>query len=162
MNGQAIPRPLSRLKIPHNPTGKTHMPYLFASPKRQGEWAELAFMTKAARMGWNVARIFGDSTPYDVIIERRGLMLRIQVKSVLTRRHNAYPILTGRIRKRKTKTYKKGDFDFLAAYIIPLDTWYLIPISKIAGIGMIYLRPHRKSRATTYEDYKENWPSLTI
>src|SRR5437763_15895912 len=74
------------------------MQSLFASPKRQGEWAELAFMTKAARMGWNV-------------------------------------ILTGRIRKHRTRTYAKGDFEFL-------DTWYLIPISKIAGIGMIYLRPH--------------------
>ena len=115
---------------------------LFPTVKRQGEWAELAFMTKAARMGWNVARIFGDSTPYDIIIERDGLMLRIQVKSVLTERHKAYPILTGRIRKHRTKAYKKGDFDFLAAYIIPLGTWYLIPISRIAGIGMIYLRPH--------------------
>ena len=63
---------------------------LFPTVKRQGEWAELAFMTKAARMGWNVARIFGDSTPYDIIIERDGLMLRIQVKSVLTERHTAY------------------------------------------------------------------------
>ena len=132
----------------------------FASPKRQGEWTELAFMTKAARMGWNVARIFGDSTPYDIIIERHGLMLRIQVKSVRTERHKAYPILTGRIRKHRTRTYAKGDFEFLAAYVIPLDTWYLIPISKIAGIGMIYLRPHRKSKVKTYEVYKENWPGL--
>src|SRR5207248_11416398 len=85
------------------------MQSLFASPKRQGEWAELAFMTKAARMGWNVARIFGDSTPYDIIIERHGLMLRIQVKSVRTERHKAYPILTGRIRRHRTRTYAKGD-----------------------------------------------------
>src|SRR5437762_14195569 len=74
---------------PHLPQENPCDP-LFPTVKRQGEWAELAFMTKAARMGWNVARIFGDSTPYDIIIERDGLMLRIQVKSVLTERHTAY------------------------------------------------------------------------
>jgi len=54
---------------------------LFANYKRRGEWVELLFMTVASGLGFNVAKPFGDSARYDVIVENEGRFLRIQVKS---------------------------------------------------------------------------------
>ena len=54
---------------------------LFANYKRRGEWVELLFMTVAAGLGFNVAKPWGDSARYDVIVENEGRFLRMQVKS---------------------------------------------------------------------------------
>jgi hypothetical protein len=43
------------------------------STKRLGELAELAFILKAANLGFGVARPFGDSERYDVILDAREL-----------------------------------------------------------------------------------------
>ena len=52
----------------------------FATYKQRGEWAELLFMTLAAERGFRVAKPWGDSAPYDVVVEREGRFLRVQVK----------------------------------------------------------------------------------
>ncbi len=40
--------------------------------KRKGMMAELIFVVKAASMGFAVSKPYGDSEPYDVIIEENG------------------------------------------------------------------------------------------
>jgi hypothetical protein len=40
--------------------------------KRQGELAELAFMSKAASLGFGVAKPYGDSERFDFILSRDG------------------------------------------------------------------------------------------
>jgi PD-(D/E)XK endonuclease len=52
--------------------------------KRKGEMAELIFVVKAASMGFAVSKPYGDSEPYDLVVEENGRLLRIQVKSVFT------------------------------------------------------------------------------
>ena len=37
--------------------------------------------------------------------------------------------------------YKGDPFDFVAAYLIPEDVWYIIPAEKIRGQGSIALYP---------------------
>ena len=133
----------------------------FAHCKIQGEWAELVFLALAVRFGWNVGRVHGDSARFDAFLERNGRVLRVQVKSVSGERHRAYPILTGTIRSNRTRRYTRREADFLAAYVISEDAWYLIPISEVEHTGMIYLRPHRQSRATRFECFRENWNFLS-
>ena len=58
--------------------------------KQRGEWAELLFMARAAEHGLAIARPWGDSSPYDVAIERNGTFLRIQVKSTQCKRGNSF------------------------------------------------------------------------
>src|SRR5579863_7507895 len=41
--------------------------------KRRGELAELTFVLKAASLGFGVARPYGDSERYDVILDARDL-----------------------------------------------------------------------------------------
>ena len=45
-----------------------------------------------------------------------------------------------------------------AAYVIPTDTWYILPIRATHGQSDILLTPH--SDRAKYEKYKEAWHLL--
>jgi hypothetical protein len=54
-----------------------------------------------------------------------------------------------------------GDpFDFVAAYLIPEDIWYIIPVEKFKGQGTITLNPTVKN--SKYGRYKEAWHLLRV
>ena len=58
--------------------------------------------------------------------------------------------------KSNNKRYEAGAFDFLAAYVIPEDAWYIVPATVIRGLGSICLcSPEAK-----YEEYREAWHLL--
>ena len=54
--------------------------------------------------------------------------------------------------------YSRGAFDFLAAYVIPEDVWYLIPAKKLAGRGYVTLCSN--SGGANFEEYREAWHRL--
>jgi hypothetical protein len=123
-------------------------------PKARGEWAEMRFMTRAAEHNLTVTKPWGESSHYDFIIDCRGRFLRIQVKSTMFRKNNSYAVNV-----HGGKAYSKGDFDFLAAYIIPIDLWYIIPADlAITGQEKLYVTPD--SPNTKYEPYREAWHLL--
>lgn len=123
--------------------------------KRRGEWAEMRFMARAAEHGLTVTKPWGDSCRYDFVVECEGCFLRIQVKSTVTRKNRVYPCML----RGATALYTKDDFDFLAAYIIPLDVWYVIPAAvAITGRQKVHLSP--ESPKSKYELYREAWHLL--
>lgn len=99
---------------------------MFPHFKLQGEWAELLFMARAAEQGLRVSRPWGDSAPYDVAVEHKGRFLRIQIKSTRCRHSNgAYKC---HIDSNGTP-YREDMIDFIAAYVIPVEVWYIIPLA---------------------------------
>ncbi len=128
--------------------------------KKQGNIAELKFITKAMQMDIAVSLTYGDNQKYDCITDRKGLN-RIQVKS--TTRHetssnlDAYNSLVCHGSKEK-KRYTTNDCDFIAVLVIPFEAWYLIPISEITG-KTVKLYPH-KSTDNKYEQWREAWHLL--
>jgi len=130
-----------------------------ADPKERGEWVELLFMANAARMGLKVAKPHGDSARYDVIVQGGGNLYRVQVKSTLFKRKECYECLCfwSRVSKtRKAKIYSKDDIDIVAAYVVPEDSWFLIPVSEIRGITL-YLPPRKRANVSKYGKYLEAW-----
>src|SRR5437763_2613232 len=95
-------------------------------PKRRGELAELAFMRKAANLGFAVAKPWGDSDRYDVVVRFDKTFWRVQIKSVLNK-----SLARGHFRIQTVsapgKTYSRNDVDFLVAYIFAEDLWYVFP-----------------------------------
>ena len=132
----------------------------FTHFKQQGEWAELLFMARAAEHGLAIARPWGDSAPYDVAIvatnahSRRPALLRVQVKSTQCQRRDGYKCHVD----SNGVLYSPRDIDFIAAYVIPTDTWYILPIKSTKGQSDVLLTPHN-TRAK-YEKYKEAWHLL--
>jgi PD-(D/E)XK endonuclease len=125
--------------------------------KERGEWAELYFMMLAAGMGMKVSRPFGNAWRYDVGVEspgldKRGRVLRVQVKSsIYTRREGHYSV---NVKGPKRKKYEPGTVDFFAIFLIPIDDWYIIPYEVM---GM-HFTPHSKRHK--YGEYREAWHLL--
>jgi PD-(D/E)XK nuclease superfamily protein len=108
-------------------------------------------------LGYTVAKPYGQMHRYDFILEADGgKLLRIQVKTTITLRDGAYQLCVQRITHHRVVAYTPSDFDFVAAYIIPEDTWFIIPISVIAGRRSLLLpsklHPRRKSWLTPYQE----------
>ena len=128
------------------------------SPKAQGELAELRFLLKAVSLGLAVSKPYGDNLHYDFVVEAGGVLRRVQVKSSRVRERRCYHLGTSRSSKSKL-AYTAADVDLLAAYIVPLDLWYLLPVSAVASLRTIRLCPgcpgHR------FEPYREAWHLLS-
>lgn len=123
--------------------------------KLQGELVELRFLARAAELGLRVSKPYGDSAPYDFLVESGGTVFKVQVKSTSFRdnRCNAYVCATHRHRR----PYSKDEVDFVAAYIISEDAWYIVPLSAVTG-RQISLNP--RFRRNKYRRYREAWDLL--
>jgi hypothetical protein len=56
------------------------------------------------------------------------------------------------------RAYVADAFDFIAAYLVPENLWYLIPAGKIEGKEAIMISP--KLRTAKYREYREAWKLL--
>ncbi len=123
-------------------------------PKLRGEWAELLFMARAAERGFQLARSLGDSYRWDVIVEHEYGFHRVQVKCTSERLGRGYIC---RNHSSKGHVYTAKEIDFLAVYVVPTETWYVIPMKDVTT-NHVYLdpgRPHAK-----YAPYREAWHLL--
>jgi PD-(D/E)XK endonuclease len=132
-----------------------------AHPKQQGEWAELLFMARAAEHGLSILRPWGDSSPYDLALicpdqtQPRPSILRVQIKSTSCRHSaGAYKCHID----SNGVPYRPGLLDFIAAYVIPDEAWFIIPLDATHGQKEILLAPHRPR--SKYAKYKEAWHLL--
>jgi hypothetical protein len=138
----------------------------FRSLKERGEWAELLFMAEAARRRFAVCKPWGDTRAFDVGIEYDPNFLRVQVKSTSYRRGDGYccELMPNHATKRD---YTLEQIDLFAAYVIPVDVWYLIPASLVLGVRRITcimlspVAPPTKKKSYCYEGYREAWNLLT-
>jgi hypothetical protein len=123
------------------------------SIKRRGEVAEAAFLIKAASLGFSVAKPWGDSDPYDFIVQSGSHCWRVQVKSAYARYHGGYQ--TSMIGGTRRRAYTAADIDFLVAYAVPEDVWYVVPVEVFKRVGQIRFYPG--SKKSRYEIYREAW-----
>jgi len=126
--------------------------------RQRGHLAELAFMRKAASLGFSVAKPWGEGERYDVIVRVENVCWRVQVKSVLgkSRSRRDYRVKTsGGGSPRESKPYLASEIDFLAAYIFPKDLWYVFPASMIEKRKTICLAVG--SKRSQFEQYREAW-----
>jgi hypothetical protein len=126
--------------------------------KRRGEIAEAAFLYKAASLGFSVAKPWGDSDRYDFIIESRGRFSRVQVKTASRVSEGAFSIhACGCVSSR---VYTAAEIDFLVAYIVAPQLWYILPVSLFTRIAHVKLHPFREKPVSRYEMYREAWDSM--
>ena len=129
------------------------------APKLRGEIAEARFIAKALSLGFSVLKPFGDSQPFDFIVGFHHRLSRVQVKSCWEIDHGRYQFNCHRHRRAGLLPYAADDFDFAAAYIAPLDIWYIIPLARVL--------PRRRFAITTgprsmFAPYREAWSLLTV
>ncbi len=139
--------------------------------KSRGEWVELLFMTNVARFGLKVAKIHGDSSPVDAFVYARSTFHGVQVKSTLYEcRSRPGFYVCHRIwgTPRNIWRYSREHIDFIAAYVVPEDIWFIIPVTELTATA-IHLPGRESLAASRWGRFFEAWhllgagqPGLTI
>ncbi len=123
--------------------------------KRRGEWAELVFAARAIERGLHLAMPWGESSGYDFTVDQGDRIVRVQVKSTIFKEGvSGYSCTL----KDSKGPYKKGSFEFVAAYVIPEDVWFILPEKIIRGMWSVGLYP--KLERAKYRRYQEAWHLL--
>jgi hypothetical protein len=125
--------------------------------KKRGELAELAFVYKAAGLGFAVARPYGDSDRYDFIVHSGEHFWRVQVKSSSAMQYGAYLVNAQRNSNGRAIPYSAAEIDFLVAHIVPEDTWFVIPVRAFTPRKSVRVYPKGDARSGRYEKYREAW-----
>jgi hypothetical protein len=147
-----------------NPEPTSHIEPLVRGPrsdKAKGDLAELAFLHKAASLGFGVAKPYGDKEHYDFILDSGERFWRVQVRSTSCRvsgNRSGYMFSTSHSsRRHRAKTYKAREIDIFVAYIVPLDIWYIIPVNQIWSRHSLGLHPSGCRGGGHFEVFREAW-----
>ncbi len=123
--------------------------------KKRGEWAELVFAMRAIERGLRLWRPWGESSGYDWVVDQEcGDLVRVQVKSTIFRQGEGYSCTL----KDSRGPYKRNSFDFVAAFVIPEDVWFILPEKTVRGMWSVGLYP--KLESAKYRKYQEAWDLL--
>lgn len=133
---------------------KKRKPRVIKDPKARGEWVESVFMARAGELGIAVSRPWGDSKSFDFVVGRPGRFAGVQVKSTVCRDGGGYVCAI----RQQGKEYARGSFDFVAAYVVPEEAWYIIPASEVWGKECVTVCS--EAPQAQYEEYREAWGLL--
>jgi PD-(D/E)XK endonuclease len=130
------------------------------TPKQLGEVAEAEFIAKAVGLGFVVAKPWGDSEPYDFIVNPKKSLIfwRVQVKSAHT--IGADGGCSFRAHDHNQKSYTSEDIDALVAYARPMNAWYVMPVRVVAELKSLMLYPESKKLRSRFEKWREAWEVL--
>lgn len=131
--------------------------------KEQGDIGELEFILAAKKRGLSVLMPYSSICKYDLAVDNGSTLIRIQVKTVAAfdtkrgkRMPDTYRVSTGTGKSSK-HIYDENDFDYFAALIIPLNTFYIIPIKEICSKTT---RLYPENPEHRLHKYKDNWQQL--
>jgi PD-(D/E)XK endonuclease len=146
--------------------------------KRTGERSEAAFLYQASQRRFAICKPWGDSERYDFILDnrpqpqacpersRKVKLFRVQIKCTDCLRADAYETRATYESGHRHIPYTKRDIDFIAAHVVPLNVWYIIPVEICTPQPMLRFYPHRIAKKMRLEKYREAWhlldPPLTI
>ena len=131
-------------------------PKIIKDKKKRGEWAESVFLSRASEEGLPASKPWGDSRSFDCVVGRPGKFVAVQVKCTIARLESGEGYICSVCSSHKP--YPAGSFDFVAAYVIPEDAWYIIPEKEIRGLKSISLCT--VGAEAKYEPYREAWGLL--
>jgi PD-(D/E)XK endonuclease len=125
--------------------------------KQKGDLAELKVACDLRRRGYGLAIPFGEECDYDLIVDRDGVLERVQVKYtesdrvIIDVRCNSHSLTKGKV--RATKRYTADNIDWLAVYDRTTDRCYYIPAFEL-GDGRyrlsLRLAPTRNSHGREF------------
>ena len=125
--------------------------------KQLGEIAEAEFIAKAVGMGLVVAKPWGDSEPYDFIVnpKKSFYFWRVQVKSAHT--VGADGGCSFRAHDHLQRSYTAEDIDALVAYARPMNAWYVMPVRVVEELKSLMLYPESRGKRSRFERWREAW-----
>jgi hypothetical protein len=120
--------------------------------KQLGEAAEAVFLGKASGLGFAVSKPWGESRPYDMVVDSGYGFWRVQIKCAASYRRREYVVTA----QSHGKPYTKDNIDFIVAFLIPEDAWYVVPVESFSPRRTLRFSARPGSRKM-FEKYREAW-----
>lgn len=132
---------------------------LNAIGSRRGDAGEAEFMARACGMDFRVAKPWGNIDPYDMLVGMGRGFWRVQVKCAYAARWGQYRAIAAGSRSY----YSKDEIDFLAAWVVPKNLWYIVPVEAFEGMKILTFHPGKRLRRgeNKLDRYREAWCLLT-
>src|ERR1700730_14098445 len=123
--------------------------------KKKGELAEMAFIYKAESLGFDVAKPYGNSNRYDLVVRSGQRFWKVQVKATGFIAFGNYRVYAERMQRGRAIPYTADEIDFPAVYIILEDTWFIIPVRAFTPRRVVHVYPLGTPDGGRYEKYRE-------
>lgn len=117
-------------------------------------------MHKATSLGFPLALPYGHLHRYDFIVESGRNLWRVQVKTSSFMMRGLYRLILYNPTDRPGRTYTESEIDFVAVYIVPEETWYILPVREVLQRQSLLFRPTGYPRSDPYAYYREAWHLL--
>tara|TARA_Y100000310_G_scaffold284099_1_gene306656 strand:+ start:7326 stop:7766 length:441 start_codon:yes stop_codon:yes gene_type:complete len=141
--------------------------------KRTGSVAELAVSAKLVSLGYNVSLPFGE-LPYDIVAEKDGKLIRVQVKSATLSKYGSYRCSLTHGSGSKKMKYTSESCDLMILYApysedytdIPDDGFYVIPIKELLKRNAYHAILHPAGRGKgnrkicKWEEFRDGWKKI--
>lgn len=127
--------------------------------KKKGIEAEVLFMYECIRRGYTVALPYGDNAKYDLIVDIKGKLRRVQVKAIHAKNTTGDCYRLKQRGQHLKDAYTEKDIDILAIYVKDSNSWYLFKSDEIVT-NAIQLYPHRHNPKGFYEFGHSRWEIL--
>ena len=128
------------------------------SKKTKGVIAELAVAKRFMQDGYKVLFPYGENHQYDLVAEKAGRFIRVQVKYA-TPRKGALEINCRSSNNWSVLHYTQKDIDLIAAYNASNERIYFIPVKEINhSLFILRLEPsknNQKSKIHLAEHFSE-------
>ena len=98
--------------------------------KTKGSIAEMAVAYRLLKMGWNILFPFGENNRYDLVAERNGKFVKVQVKYV-TPRNGTLDVNCKSSNNWSVDKYTAKQIDFIAAYNSNSGEIYFVSSAKL-------------------------------
>ncbi len=135
--------------------------------KLKADIAESVIVTRLLLRGYNVLRPVGDRLAYDLAIDIKGRLIRIQVKHAwFDKRDNAYLVDVRRTKTNRRqmirKKYTDEDFDFAIVYLSDQHSVYILPASVFNKFSstISFIEEEKRQRVPESAQFKERWDLL--
>ena len=122
----------------------------------------MMFMVRAAQKGFATAKPYGDSQRYGFILDVGQRLWRVQVKSSSAEQYGSYMVNLQRNANGEVVPYDASEIDFVVAYVMPCDAWFVIPVEAIYGRQSAKLCRHGNPRSGRLGKYWEAWGLMTM
>jgi hypothetical protein len=129
-----------------------------------GQIGEVAVMQKLLKAGWQVLIPYGNSAPYDLVAEKEGRMVRLQIRA--TRAKGNFISVNCRAKNNRVRL-QPNHFDFLVVYELGSETAFVVPAVEVKGKAVFHIRlsPSRSGQVRgthPAEEYRERWEKLDM
>ena len=136
--------------------------------KLKADIAESAVTTELLKRGFRVLKPVGDRLAYDLGVDLRGRLIRIQVKSAwYSAKTRCYAVDARRTKTNRRRMlrqrYGRGDFDFAIIYLADLYVFYVMPLSEFSSYEstVTFVEEDKRQRKPKSAKYKERWDLLS-